>query len=209
MSLAAPPGQARSAKQAALRLRADTRGVTVVEFALLIPFFAALIYAIAQVGLYFYFSASLYNVTEAATRQILVGAVAQGNLTATQYRTQVLCPLLPFEMSCNNIITNIQVAPAQSAGGFLNLTNYTANPQSPLGYTLTGLTQPTMDNSKTSFCIGGSGSVVAVQVFYAMPVLGLSWIGGGSTWNGQNVVFIGATSVFKNEPFTANNYTGC
>jgi hypothetical protein len=32
-----------------------------------------------------------------------------------------------------------------------------------------------------------------------MPVLGFSWILGGATrWNGQDVIFIGATSVFMN-----------
>jgi Flp pilus assembly protein TadG len=188
---------------------ADNRATTAVEFAILIPVFAALIYVIAQIGLYFYFSASLYNVTEEATRQILVGSVANQGLTADQYRTKILCPLLPFEMSCDNVITNIQVAPPQSAGGFYSLTNYAANASNPLGYSLTGLIQPAMDNNKTSYGIGGGGSVVAVQVYYAMPVLGLSWILSGATrWQGQDVVFIGATSVFMNEPFNTS-YSGC
>jgi Flp pilus assembly protein TadG len=194
---------------AATRFGADASAATAVEFAILIPVFAALIYAIAQIGLYFYFSASLYNVTETATRQILVGSVANQGLTAAQYRTQILCPLLPSEMSCDNVITNIQVAPSQASGGFYSLTNYTPNSQSPLGYTMTGLVQPPMDNNKTSYCIGAGGSVVAVQVYYAMPVLGLSWMLSGATqWNGQDVVFIGATSVFMNEPFNTS-YSGC
>jgi Flp pilus assembly protein TadG len=201
------PGQATRSPRPPFRV--DAGAATAVEFALLIPVFSALLYVIAQIGLYFYFSASLYNVTEQATRQILVGAVANQGLSAADYRTKVLCPLLPFEMSCNNIITNIQVAPSQSSGGFYSLTNYTADPNNPLGYTMTGLITPPMDNNKTSYCIGGGGSVVAVQVYYAMPVLGLAWILSGATrYNGQDVIFITASSVFMNEPFTTN-YSGC
>jgi pilus assembly protein Flp/PilA len=188
---------------------ADPSATTAVEFAILIPVFSALIYVIAQIGLYFYFSASLYNVTEAATRKILVGEVAQQGLTAAQYRENVLCPALPFEMSCDNIITNIQVAPSQAEGGFQSLTNYVPDPNNPLGYTMTGLIPPVMNNNKTSFCVGGGGSVVTAQVYYAMPVLGLAWMISGATQrNGTDVIFIGATSVFMNEPFNANN-AGC
>src|ERR1700722_5003563 len=56
-------------------------GVT-EEFAALVPLFIGLIFTIAQIGLYFYYSASLYYVTHAAARQILTGGVANQNLTA-------------------------------------------------------------------------------------------------------------------------------
>jgi Flp pilus assembly protein TadG len=191
------------------RFARDRRAVTAVEFAILSPIFIWLVFQICQIGLYFFFSASLYRVTEQATRQILLGSVANSSLTAAQYRSQILCPMLPSEMSCANIITNIQVAPSYSSGGFYSLTNYQTSKSNPLGYTLTGVTTPPLDNSKTSFCIGSGGSMVAVQVFYAMPVLGLPWMLPGSTmWNGRPSIFIGATSVFKNEPFTTS-YKGC
>ncbi len=189
----------------------DRSGVTAVEFAFLIPLFAGLVVMIAQVGLYFFNSTSLYYATEKATRQIMTGAVASQGLTAAQFRANVLCPLLPANMACANVITNIQVVPDASNGAsyWYNLTNYTVSASSPVGYTVTQLNQPTMDNNSTSFCIGSAGSIVATQVYYAMPVLAIAqMLPGASTFNGQSVIFLSATSVFKNEPF-ATSYTGC
>lgn len=167
---------------------------------------------LAQVGLYFYFSTTLYYVTQKATRQILTGGVANQGLTAAQFRTQILCPLLPGTMSCNNIITNIQVVPPWSgltSGGFYTFTNIVNNNSNPLGYTMTGLTTPPMNNNQTNFCIGSPGSLVAAQVYYAMPLIGIpNMLANASVYNGNSVIFISATSVFKNEPFTTG-YSGC
>jgi Flp pilus assembly protein TadG len=193
------------------RLHEDRSGATAVEFAFLVPLFIGLVFVIAQVGLYFFNSTSLYYATEKATRQIMTGAVASQGLTAAQFRANVLCPLLPLNMSCANVITNIQVVPNSSGGAsyWYGLTNYTVTTSNPNGYTLTQLNQPTMDNNNTSFCIGSAGAIVATQVYYAMPVLGIPQIlSGASTFNGQSVIFLSATSVFKNEPF-ATSYTGC
>jgi Flp pilus assembly protein TadG len=208
---------ARVSPRAIRRFIGARSGIAAVEFAVLSGIFIALLLMIAQIGLYFYFSTTLYYVTQKATRSILTGAAAntQG-LTAAQYRTNILCPILTQasygSMSCNNVITNIQVVPAWSgdtSGGFYSLTNIVKNTSSPLGYTLTGLTTPPMNNNKTSFCIGQPGSIVVAQVYYAMPVLGFAtMLTNAATYNGTSVIFISATSVFKNEPF-ATNYTGC
>jgi hypothetical protein len=117
-------------------------------------------------------------------------------------------------MSCNNIITNIQVVPpwtGDTSGGFYSLTNMVNNASNPLGYTMTGLTTPQMNNNQTSFCIGTPGAIIVAQVYYAMPVIGIpAMLTNASTYNGSSVIFISATSVFKNEPFINNpNYSGC
>jgi hypothetical protein len=115
-------------------------------------------------------------------------------------------------MSCNNIITNIQVVPPWSgltSGGFYSLTNIVNNNSNPLGYSMTGLIVPPMNNNQTIFCIGSPGSIVISQVYYAMPVIGIpAMLTNASTYNGSPVIFISATSVFKNEPFTTS-YSGC
>lgn len=212
IEMRAPPSLAAFPIRAIRRLFGECSGIAAVEFALLLPVAAALIFMIAQVGLYFYFSTTLYYVTQKATRQILIGGVANQGLTAAQFRTQILCPLLPGSMSCSNIITNIQVVPAWSgltSGGFYSLTNIVNNPSSPQGYTMTGLNTPPMDNNLTSFCIGSAGSIIAAQVYYAMPIVGIPYLlTNAATFNGQSVIFISATSVFKNEPFTSA-YAGC
>ena len=74
---------------------------------------------------------------------------------------------------------------------------------------MTGLTAPPMNNNLTSFCIGSAGSIIAAQVYYAMPLVGIpAMLTNATTFNGQSVIFISATSVFKNEPFTTS-YSGC
>ena len=212
MKMGAPPSLAAFPIGAIRRLLGESAGIAAVEFAMLLSLAVASIFMIAQIGLYFYFSTTLYYVTQKATRQILIGAVANQGLTAAQFQTQILCPLLPGSMSCSNIITNIQVVPAWSgltSGGFYSLTNIVKNPSTPLGYTMTGLTTPPMDNNLTSFCIGSAGSIIAAQVYYAMPIIGIpDLLSNAATFNGQSVIFISATSVFKNEPFTTT-YSGC
>jgi len=74
---------------------------------------------------------------------------------------------------------------------------------------MTGLTTPPMNNNQTNFCIGSPGSLVAAQVYYAMPLIGIpNMLANASVYNGNSVIFISATSVFKNEPFTTG-YSGC
>ena len=187
-------------------LWSSQNAATAVEFAFVAPLFIAILMAVAQVGLYFYYSASLYRATDVAIRQILVGAAANATQgvngatttsTGAYFRNNILCPQLPGAMSCSNILDNIQIAPAD----FTLLEDAAGD----------GLQPPAaMDNANLSFCIGGTGSTVAVQIFYAMPVLGLSWLTDTPTFNGQNVVFISATAVFKNEPFpVTSGFTGC
>lgn len=185
----------RRAVAALTQFSGAVSGVSAVEFALLLPLFTGFLFMILQVGLYFYYATYLSYATGVASRQIMTGAVASQGLTAAQFRDNVLCPALPGGMSCSNVITNVQVVPAGNSGaGWKALT------------TSTGIVQPKLDNTKTSFCVGGGGSLVAVQVFYAMPVLGIpQMLPGATTFNNQSVIFIQSTAAIKNEPFTGSN----
>jgi len=190
--------QAHRLLRAFRRFGAAVEGVSAIEFAMLLPLFSGLLFMILQVGLYFYYSTYLAYATDVAARHIMTGDVATQGLTAAQFRTNYLCPALPGGMSCNNVITNVQVVPAGNNGaGWTALT------------TSSGVIRPAMNNATTTFCIGTGGSLIAVEVFFAMPVLGLpQMLPGASTFNNQSVVFIQATAALKNEPFTATN-NGC
>ena len=175
------------AARALRRLSGDERAVAAIEFAFLTPLFAGLLFMTFQVGLYFYASTYLSYATDVAARQIRTGAVATQGLTAAQFRTNILCPALPGGMSCSNIVTNVQVVPASGWASLM---------------TTNGLVTPAMNNAQTTFCIGSGGSLVAVQVFYALPVLGIpQMLANSSTFNNQSVIFISATAAIKNEPF--------
>ena len=201
----------RSGKNLMKGFLLDRRAVTAVEFAALLPLFLGLVLLIAQIGIYLYFSASLHYVTDTAMRQIMTGSVANQGLTAAQFRSQILCPLLPGSMSCSNVIVNIQVVPDASGGAayWYSLTNQTPAGNA-LGYTMTNLNNPPMNNASTSFCIGGGGAIVAAQIYYAMPVIGIpELLLNSGVFNGQNVLFINATSVLKSEPFVPSTTPAC
>lgn len=185
----------------------DASASTAVEFALIAPIFAYFLLMIAQVGLYFYYSATLQSAADAAVRQILVGNVANpsagSTLTQTQFINNILCHAAPT-LQCADFVVNLIQAPAD----FYSLTNKAANPNLPLGYQLTGLNNPPMNNSQTSYCIGGDGAIVVAQIFYPMPVVGIPAFAGAAQFNGQSVIWIQANDVFKNEPFSTS-YQGC
>jgi Flp pilus assembly protein TadG len=179
----------------------ERSAATAVEFGLIAVPFMAMILEILQNAFFVYVSGALDHATVAAARQIMTGSVQNQSLTAAQFRTQILCPLLPAAMSCNNVVVNIQNY-SESSGytSFLNATQ-------------TSIIVPPLNNTLTSFCPGGTGQYVYVQVFYAMPFFIAAWLPVvTTTYNGTKVRLVSAAAAFKNEPFTATSsptYTGC
>ena len=179
----------------------DARGSVAIEFAIIGMACIGLIIETMQAGLYFYTSAALNNATARAMRQVMTGSVTQQGLTASQFRTQVLCPLLPAAMPCSSVVTNIQsVSEDVQPNGFYQFVNAAQ----------TAVITPAMDNSKTTFCSGGSGTVIYAQVYYAMPVFSPAWRAAGTvTFNGVSTHLVPAAAVFKNEPFQSSTSSGC
>ena len=184
-----------------LDLRRDRSGSVAVEFGFVGLLIVLLVLETVQAGFYFYSSAALERASTRSARQILTGSIANQGMTADDFRTKVLCPLLASGMRCSSVVTNIQtVSESLSPGGFYNYVNASQ----------TGLITPAMDNTKTTFCPGQNGSYVYVQVYYAMPTFSPFWLALASTsWNGLNVHFIASTAAFKNEPFQLGSlYSG-
>jgi Flp pilus assembly protein TadG len=80
--------QFAASSRALTRFRANRAATTAIEFAILMPIFCWFVFEISQIGIYFYYSASLYNATNNAVRQILVGTAQNQSLTAAQYRVR-------------------------------------------------------------------------------------------------------------------------
>ena len=160
-----------------------------------------LLIGVMQVGLYIYTAAALENAVAQATRQVMTGSASSSSMTSDQFRSGVLCPLLPTGMSCANVISNINTVPeAASPGGFYQYVNSNAS----------WIIPPSMDNTKTNFCTGAGGSVIYAQVYYAMPIVfPVLFKGISSTWQGKSVYFVGSFAAFRNEPFQASSNSGC
>jgi Flp pilus assembly protein TadG len=179
----------------------DTRGSVAIEFAIVGLACAWLIVEAFQAGLYVYTFAAVNDATSRAVRKVMTGTVSQQGLTATQFRTEILCPLLPAGMTCASVVTNIQsVSEDLRPNGFYKFVN-TAG---------TAVITPAMDNTLTTFCSGGSGTVIYAQVFYAMPVFSPAWRAVGTvSFNGAPTHLVSSAAVFKNEPFPSSTATGC
>jgi len=201
MRRATHPGP-RSGATKARQFLNERKAMAAVEFAIIGAPLLFMIVEIFQSALYVYNSSRLDAATHEAARQIITGSVQGGGQTAAQFRTN-LCSLLPATIPCGSVIVNLQTFPeASSPGGFYSFVNAAQ----------TAIIIPPLNNSQTSFCPGGSGAYVYLQVYYAMPLLGAVWLPGvTTTFGGNNVVLASAAAAFKNEPYT-NPYTppaGC
>lgn len=174
-----------------------------VEFAIIGAPLLLTIVAIFQGALFVYNSSRLDSATQAAARKILTGKVQNGGMTAAQFQTNLLCPLLPAAMPCGNVIVNLQAfSGASYPGGYDNFVNSAQ----------TAITMPPLNNTQTSFCPGDSGQYVYLQVIYAMPLLGTVWpLATTTTFQGNTVALVSAAAAFKDEPYQSS-YTapsGC
>ena len=78
------------------RFRKDRKGVAAIEMALVAWPFFAIMFAILEQGVVFFAEFSLeHNVAQAA-RQIRTGEVLEGNVTAAQFKQDLICPNLPI-----------------------------------------------------------------------------------------------------------------
>jgi Flp pilus assembly protein TadG len=182
----------------------DTRGATAVEFALVaIPFLGTIVVSMA-VGIVFFFSTTLDFAVQKASRSMMTGAIKSGQMSATQYRTGVFCPMLLAAFDCNNIIINVKVertaAQAATNTGYTDLVNSNQTALLVTAYTNSGSAQ---------FCTGQPGDYVYIQVLYPLPALTtfLSPAGSVATVNGQPAFLLDSTLAFRNEQFGVN--TGC
>lgn len=198
----AHPGLVAAAAAGARQFLNERKAMAAVEFAIIGAPLLLTIVEIFQSSLYVYNSSRLDAATHEAARQIITGSVQKAGETAAQFRTN-LCSLLPATIPCGSVIVNLRTFPEASfPGGFYNFVNSAQ----------TAVIVPPLDNSQTSFCPGGSGEYVYLQVYYAMPLLGTVWLPGvTTTFGGNTVVLVSAAAAFKNEPYT-NTYTppqGC
>ncbi|WP_210253197.1 TadE/TadG family type IV pilus assembly protein [Beijerinckia sp. L45] len=176
----------------------EARGTTAVEFALVAPLLLLTIFFILSVGYMMFMAQALDYATQKSARQIMTGQVQSSSLNQTQFRTQVVCPLLPSMFNCNNVIVNVQ-AVAVVDGSYPN--EYYAF----LNASQTGLSIPPLANAQTNYCPGQQQGYVYLQVLYPVSIF-LSFLSASSvatTYLGQKVYLIMSTATFLNEPFVA------
>ena len=167
------------------RLRHDTRGSSVIEYALLGPVLFALIIATIQTALIFIAQQGLESDAQNAARLILTGQSQQAGMTAAQFKTAACNSLPPF-LSCGNLYIDVSTASSFA----------TATTSAP---TITYDSHGNVTNG-FGFAPGGQGSIVVLRLMYLWPTtagpLGFDL----SNQPGHNRMLF-ATSVFKTETY--------
>ena len=167
-------------------LARDTRGATMIEFAILAPILFAILTAILETSLQFLAAQVLESGNYDASRSIRVGMAQQEGWTVEDYKDNVCSRLYGLFGDCADMhVTVRQINDFQSA-------SYSV----PLDLTCKkdcDWTEPEV------WTPGGSSSVVLVQVHYRYPSLLQFPYSPNRLADGQTL--FSAATVFRNEPF--------
>jgi Flp pilus assembly protein TadG len=177
------PGRAMLRQTRRFGRRRD--GATVVEFAIVIVPFLAIMFAIIEIALVFYAGQVLETATADSARRIMTGEVQNSKMDITQFKADV-CGRLYALFDCGAVHIDVKKYDTFSAAK---------------------IPQPVKDNELDldgfGFEPGVQGDIVVVRVAYEWPIFvrdfgfNLSTLG-----NGKRLLM--ATAAFRNEPYRSN-----
>ncbi len=147
--------RARPAIGGLYRLGTDRRGAAAVEFALPGTAFLGLVLFVMALGFRLYVEVALDFASGRAARLLAVDSTQSLSGSAANFQTFTFCPVLQAFLSCNNVTISLQ-----------SVTDYAAG--SPVG-----------QSGPPPFNPGQGGSLMLLQVSYALPALGWPLPGGG------------------------------
>lgn len=138
------------------QLACDSRGATIIEFAIVAPAFLAVLIGILQIALVYLGQDGLEGASETASRLLVTGQAQRAGMSASDFKTTA-CSALPSYMTCNNLMVDVRTASSFSAAD-------TGMP------TLTYDSNGNVSNS-FSYTPGGQASIVVVRFMYLWPTL--------------------------------------
>ena len=178
------------------RLRADQRGVTAIEFAIVSPIFFFLMFVIAETAVIFIAEQVMDNAVFESARLIRTGQAQKGTwpnpdkeaapapMTAEQFKAD-LCARMAVFISCDSPSFYLEV---KSYANFADM-----NVSKPLK------ADETFDDPG-AYDFGDSGEIVVVRAYYQWPTNKI--FGDLSLKNMNNGKrLIGSFAAFRNEPF--------
>jgi Flp pilus assembly protein TadG len=201
------PGWFIKGRHGVLRLLADDKGVTAVEFGIISAPLLGLIFAIFQSSIAFLMQQGLRAATDYAARQVLTGQ-AQNNgaiVDGTSFRNQLICNrgLLPSFMDCSKIVVDLR----------------TASSFSSLGPSSVNSSFLQSDGSGAQYDSGDPCDIMIVRAAYPLPsyLPLITWgpayqfiqnLSGLRSYKGSMVQMLSAAAVFRNEPFVYSSGSG-
>jgi len=167
-------------------LARDTRGATVIEFAILAPIFFGILTAILETSLQFFAAQVLEAGVYDANRSIRVGLAQQNSWTVEDYKDNICDRLYGLFGNCADMHVDVRpIGDFQSA-------DYSV----PLDLNCVRDCEWTEDEVWTP---GSSSSVVLVQVYYRYPSVLQFPYSPNKLPDGR--MLLSAAAVFQNEPF--------
>jgi len=177
------PSHIRSFRNLLSRFRRNRGGSTAVEFALVMPIFFALLFAIIESALMFFATQVLETVTQDSARLIMTGQAQNAAYTAAQFKSDV-CGRISVMFDCaGGISIDVQNYPAFSS----------VNVSTPIDASK-NFTNP------NNYSPGGPGDIVVVRLFYQWPIL-VTKLGYDLTNLAGSKRLLIATAAFQNEPY--------
>ena len=175
-------GAKRLGSRAALRLLRREDGAAMVEFALVVAPFLAMLFAIMETALVFFAGQTLETAAGDAARLVLTGQAQSQGISQANFKTDKVCPLILGIFDCaNGIGVDIQTYASFSQANM-------AKPVDAQG------------NLLNNYQPGGPCSIVVVRLLYQFPVY-VNLLGFNLADMGNNKHLLVATSVFRNEPY--------
>ena len=163
----------------------DPRGATAVEFALVSAPLIAVVLAMLQTSIIFFFDQALQSAAQTSARQLMTGAAQTSGMTQAQFK-QLICTNASTAFNCNNMLVDVQSA-----------SNFAAINTSPITVTYNNSGQVT---NAWSYSPGNPGDIVIVRVMYDWPIFG-QMLGLGLNNQPDGGHLLVATAVYKNEPY--------
>lgn len=173
-----------------------------MEFGLLVLPFMLTLLGVFETGYTFFMMSALDSAARGSARAVMTGAVSTAGMSASTFRTSVVCPKLPANFNCANVFVNVTIVP-----GGTNPTGY----YSYVNSAQSALLVPPLDATTNSFCPGSGGQYVVVQILYPASYFTVLFAGRSTTtYQGKQVNALMSTATFKAEPYSGGAaYAGC
>lgn len=168
-------------------LARDTRGATIIEFAIVAAPFIALIMATIQTSMVFFSQQTLETTAEKTARDLVTGQAQKSGLSKSDFKAAA-CKNLSAFMKCSNLMIDVR-----TADSFEDVDTSTP----VLTYDSSGKV-----NNNWKFDPGAAGSIVVMRTMYELPVISAP-LGFDLSNMGPGKRLLIATSVFKSEPYAS------
>jgi Flp pilus assembly protein TadG len=178
------------------RFAKSERGVTAIEFAIVIPPFLLIMFVMVESGFMLFTEYVLQTSVQKAARQIKTGQAQSAGLTAATFKTEV-CKLAGIIIDCSKITVyarpeNTFATLKSNLPSFMNVgASYGGAPANPTNY---GCGAP----------LQAAGVIATYDWKFSVPFF-MSPLGNIDNNNTRRLLGV---AVFRNEPFPSN-WTGC